>query len=276
MDTGFRTPWTELFRRGEADRDVRLMAARGELAPRPAEQLALLVLLVDDADAAVATAARATLDALPGPGLRALLARPDVPAEIRTFFEARGVQGEGSAAEPSAPLIDLSGSPESGAAGAGTTDADAAAAGDQGDDANDDQPRPGALQRIAAMTVPQRMAAAMKGTREERSILIRDSNKLVSLAVLSSPKITEMEIESIARMTNVTEEVPRTIAASRGWVKNYTICAALVKNPKTPLGISMNLLPRLNDRDMKALSTDRNVPEVLRATARKKVVQNRG
>ena len=58
-------------------------------------------------------------------------------------------------------------------------------------------------------------------------------------------------------MTNVTEEVPRTIAASRGWVKHYTICAALVKNPKTPLGISMNLLPRLNDRDMKAISTDR-------------------
>ena len=119
------------------------------------------------------------------------------------------------------------------------------------------------------------MVLAMKGTREERSILIRDPNKLVSTAVLSSPKINESEVESIAKMANVSEEILRLVAMSRAWTKSYSIVHALARNPKTPVAISMNLLSRLVDKDLRMLSTNRNVPEILRVTARKKIVVQR-
>src|SRR4051794_3565411 len=90
MDPGIRSPLIDLFRRGEAARDVRLLAAQGALAPRELDQVALLVLLSDDADAEIASTANRTLDMLPGEPLRAFLARADVPAEMRDFFAARG------------------------------------------------------------------------------------------------------------------------------------------------------------------------------------------
>lgn len=129
-----------------------------------------------------------------------------------------------------------------------------------------------ALQKIAAMTPGQRLALAMKGTREERAILVRDPNRIVAVAVLSSPKITQAEVESIAKMANVSEDILRIIGNSRAWLKNYAIVAALTKNSKTPVGVSLNLLNRLLEKDVKALSTDRNVPEPLRIAARKKLV----
>jgi hypothetical protein len=122
------------------------------------------------------------------------------------------------------------------------------------------------------MTVPQKMSRAMKGTREERAILVRDPNKLISVAVLSSPKLTDSEVEAIAKMSSVSEEILRIISHNRKWVKNYVVVSALARNPKTPLPISMNLLSRLNEKDLKILSTNRNIPEVLRTTARKKIV----
>jgi len=94
----------------------------------------------------------------------------------------------------------------------------------------------------------------------------------VAMSVLSSPRITEIEIESIARMANVSDEILRVIASTRAWVKNYRVALALARNPKTPVALSMNLLPRLSERDLKLISTDRNVPDVIRLTARKKVV----
>jgi hypothetical protein len=94
------------------------------------------------------------------------------------------------------------------------------------------------------------------------------------VGVLSSPKLSEPEIESIARMTNVSDEVLRVIGGNRAWTKNYGILLALVKNPKTPVAMSLNMMNRLNDRDLNQLSVDRNVPEPLRVAARKKVVSN--
>jgi hypothetical protein len=122
------------------------------------------------------------------------------------------------------------------------------------------------------MSVAQRVQLAMKGSREERAILVRDNNRLVAVAVLSSPKMTETEIESIAKMASISDELLRIIANTRAWVKNYQVVVALTKNPKTPVAVSMNLLQRLNDRDMRMLSIDRNIPELLRLTARKKLV----
>jgi hypothetical protein len=251
MDPGVRSPLVDFFRRGEVARDVRLVAARGAFAPRALEQLAMLLILIDDADSEVMAAARATVDALPREPLAAFLGRSDVPAEMRDWFAARGIDAVPGAQAPDTPLVD---------------------AGEEIAEAEDD--RTTFLQRLVTMTVMEKVKVAMRGTREERSVLIRDSNRLVAAAVLSSPKLTESEVEGIARMPNVSEEVLRIIGANRGWVKSYTIAAGLARNPKTPVALSLHLLPRLSDRDVKMLSTDRNVPEPVRIAARRRVVES--
>ena len=93
-----------------------------------------------------------------------------------------------------------------------------------------------------------------------------------AVAVLSSPKITEQEVEAIAKNASLSDEILRIIANTRAWIKSYAITLALTKNPKTPLALSMNFLSRLTDRDLRMLSSDRNIPDVLRITARKKIV----
>jgi hypothetical protein len=105
-------------------------------------------------------------------------------------------------------------------------------------------------------------------------VLVRDPNKMIAAAVLSSPKLTTQEIESFARMANVTEDVLRIIGGNRAWMKNYGVLAGLARNPKTPIALSMNLLNRLNDRDLQMMAMDRNVPGALRVAARKKVVES--
>ena len=107
------------------------------------------------------------------------------------------------------------------------------------------------------------------------TILVRDPNRVVAVAVLSSPKITETEIESIAKMANVSDEILRIIGNTRTWTKSYSVVTALVRNAKTPVGVSMTLLHRLMERDVKALSVDRNIPEVLRVAARKKITDSK-
>jgi hypothetical protein len=144
-----------------------------------------------------------------------------------------------------------------------------ATAGDSPAEIAADPERRGAAQRLAMLPVAERVKVAMQGTREERSILVRDPNRLVSSAVLNSPKLTESEVEVIARMTNVSDEVLRIVGTNRAWTKNYPVIAALTRNPKTPVGVVLALLPRLVERELKMLSTDRNIPEPVRLSARK-------
>jgi hypothetical protein len=130
----------------------------------------------------------------------------------------------------------------------------------------------GAAQRLALLTVSERIKVAMQGNREERGILVRDPNRLVSTAVLNSPKLTDAEVEAFARMTNVSDEVLRTIGTNRAWTKDYNVIAALVRNAKTPIAISLGLLKRLTERDIKLLAADRNIPEAVRIAARRMYV----
>ena len=145
----------------------------------------------------------------------------------------------------------------------------------EADEADGKDDRIPSVLKIASMTVSQKVMLAMKGSREERAILVRDTSRVVAMSVLSSPQVSDSEAESFARMANVSEDVLRAIANTRAWMKNYAVCLALTRNAKTPVAISMNLMARLTDKDLKALSTDRNVPEVLRVTARKKVAFGR-
>jgi hypothetical protein len=125
------------------------------------------------------------------------------------------------------------------------------------------------VQKIYRMDAKDKLITALKGTREERAILIRDPNRLVSTAVLGSPKLSDAEIESFSAMKNVSDQVLRAIGNNREWTKRYAIVNNLVHNPRTPVGIALTLVPRLNPRDVKGLATDRNVPEAVRKQAQK-------
>jgi len=258
MDSEFSSPLIDLFRRGEAPRDAALLAAKGLLAKRAHEQIVLLVLLADSPDAEIAGQADATLGRLPAAALTEFLARPDVPAEIRDFFAKRGA---------------TAGSPPEPAAATAATDA---AAGDDNDLPQVPEGTEEEVSRVLAnLPVKDRMKLAMKGTREQRAQLIRDSNRMVATAVLTSPKLTEAEIEQFCKMGNVSEDVLRIIATNRAWVKNYGVVLGLVRNAKTPPALSMQMLNRLTEKDVKMLSVDRNVPEALRLMARRAMVKSK-
>jgi len=126
------------------------------------------------------------------------------------------------------------------------------------------------LQKIAKLTVGQRVQLAMKGTKEERSILIRDGSKLVSSAVLVSPKVTDAEIETFAGLKNVQEQVLRDIARAPKFKKNYLIIKALANNPRTPIDISLPIMGNLMVNDLKTLSMNKNVPDMIRKLAMKR------
>ena len=125
------------------------------------------------------------------------------------------------------------------------------------------------VQKIYTMNTAEKLITALKGSREERAILIRDPNRLVSSAVLGSPRITEAEIEAISGMKNVSDEILRKIGTDREYVKRYAVVSNLVRNPRCPIGIALTLVPRLNPRDLKGVSVDRNVPEAVRKHATK-------
>lgn len=123
------------------------------------------------------------------------------------------------------------------------------------------------IQRIGRMRVGERIKLALLGTREERMILIRDRSKLVSLAVLASPKVSDLEMEGFASMKNIQEMVLRAIAASRKNMKNYGVIRALASNPKAPLDVSLPLISHLLLKDLRALGISKNVNETLRKRA---------
>jgi hypothetical protein len=254
-DVGLQTPMLDFFRRGEVARDVKLLAAQGAIAPRPMEQLGILMVLTGDGEDEIRHTAEQTLLALPADLIAGYIARADAPTEIREFFIKRGIQ---PAAVPAPDVED---------ALIDTSDLEKELAG-----ATAEETTLTFQQRLSTMTVPDKVKCATKGTREMRAVLIRDPNRMVASAVLSCPKVNDAEVESFAKMGNVSEEILRTIARSRAWTKNYSVILALVKNSKTPVAVTLNLMQRLTDGDVKKLSTDRNVPEPLRLAARKRVV----
>lgn len=123
------------------------------------------------------------------------------------------------------------------------------------------------IRRIMFMTVKDRVKLALKGDREARGILIRDSNKVVATGVIHNPRITDQEIESVAAMRTVSDEVLRLIGLNRAWARSYPIIHNLARNPRTPLATAMQVLPRIRSKDLKSLSQNRNVSEAVRRQA---------
>jgi hypothetical protein len=124
-----------------------------------------------------------------------------------------------------------------------------------------------AVQKIYRLNTAEKVITALKGSREERAVLIRDNNRLVSTAVLGSPRISEPEIEAFAAMKSLSDEILRQIGTNREWTRRYGVIVNLVKNPRTPVAVSIGMVARLTPRDIKAVSMDRNVPEVIRKQA---------
>jgi hypothetical protein len=127
-----------------------------------------------------------------------------------------------------------------------------------------DDRRDSALQKIAKLGIQGRITLAMRGTKEERAILIRDSTKLVAMAVLDSPKISDAEVEKFALQKNVLEAVLRGIPMRRKFAKNYSIMRNLVFNPRTPLDLSLGLIKNLLVHDLKNLSGNKEVSDTVR------------
>jgi hypothetical protein len=134
---------------------------------------------------------------------------------------------------------------------------------------SDDPEIRGAYKKILSLNTAQKAILAMKGGREERLILVRDSNRTVALAVLKNGRITDTEVESIAKMRNINNEVLRQIGGAREWTKNYTVVTSLIHNPRTPQGVSTNFVNRLSNHDLKNVASNRDVPELIRRMAKR-------
>jgi len=126
-----------------------------------------------------------------------------------------------------------------------------------------------ALQKIAKLDIKGRIQLAMKGSKEERSLLIRDGTKIVALAVLESPKVSDGEVERFASQKNVLEAVLRGIPMKRRFAKNYLIIRNLVFNPRTPLDLSLGLMKNMLVSDLRNLSNNKEVSDTVRKLATK-------
>jgi len=138
----------------------------------------------------------------------------------------------------------------------------------------EDQKKLSLMAQIQRLDVGAKSKLARMGDKDVRSILIRESNKQISTAVIENPRMTVQEIETISASRNVSEDILRMISANKDWTKSYAVVLNLVNNPKTPVGISLTFLPRLLTRDVRTLAKSKGVPEVLKITA-KKLAQKR-
>jgi hypothetical protein len=138
-----------------------------------------------------------------------------------------------------------------------------------------DEARGSALQKISRLDVKGRIQLAMKGSKEERTILVRDGTKVVALAVLESPKVTDGEVEMFASQKNVLETLLRGISMKRRFMKRYTIVRNLVANPRTPLDVSLTLIKNLQANDLKNLAANKDVSDTVRKLAEKMFKQKK-
>jgi hypothetical protein len=264
-----------MLREGNVPAVIRLKGAEGRLPVSLAEKIEILAILSQDADEATRNKASSTLSAWNTSELQQVFLDPETPLFLLDFA-AHHLVAERKELAPAlfsnsslpddlrALIQNITGCAETQQVLEGEPSADQQQAVAQ---------RETLLQKITRMSVAERINAALMGGQEERSLLIRDTNKIVSRSVLQSPKLTDQEIESIAMMKSVSEEVLRLVAANRKFIRNYAVVHNLVNNPRVPIDVTLPFVNRLNDRDLKELSRNRNVAEVLRTVASKLVKQ---
>ncbi len=134
---------------------------------------------------------------------------------------------------------------------------------------NDDKKKESIYAKIARMNVSQRVQLALKGNKDDRALLVRDGSKVVSRAVLGSPKLTDSEVETFAALKSVSDEVLRMISMNRKFMKTYSVIRNLINNPRTPIDVGLPLLNRLMPQDVRNLATNKGVPDIVRKMAEK-------
>lgn len=232
------------------------------------EKIELLVILCHDPDEPTRTTALKTLNHWDPAELKQIFRNPETPSAVLEYATHRLAPERQELAEA------LAGNPaleetlrmvlQGGEAEAATGEQIAADVAPE---------RETLVQKIGRMTVAEKINAALMGNQEERTLLVRDSNKIVARAVLQSPKLTDQEVENIATMKNVSEEVLRLLAMNRKFIRGYSVVRNLINNPRTPIDTGLPLIHRLNDRDLKELSRNKNIAEVVRSMAEKLVRQ---
>ncbi len=125
---------------------------------------------------------------------------------------------------------------------------------------------------IQLMGISEKIKMALTGDKEWRSILIKDSNKLVSSGVIKNPRITDGEILTIIKVGAQNDEIIRLICANKEWTKNYNIRKALIENPKTPLNNSLRYLSTLNEKDISGYAKSKNISSVIATQAKRLIL----
>ena len=147
--------------------------------------------------------------------------------------------------------------------------------GDEGEGAEGKKKKLNVQQIILRMSPAQKIKLALTGAKDARGLLIRESSKIIALSVLANPRITNGEVEFFAKSQNLSEDVIRKIGGNAEWTRQNNVVSALVFNPKTPVGISLPFVIRLNDRDLGILEKSRNVPEAVRTAARNRIIKKK-
>jgi hypothetical protein len=132
------------------------------------------------------------------------------------------------------------------------------------------------LQRLQEMPVSEKIKLALRGNRETRGLLLRDSNRMIRRFVLQNPRLADDEIIAISKNRSADEELLRLIAENRDWTKNYQVKLSLTTNPKTPLVLALRFVSGLNDRDIRALAKSKNVSATVAAQAKRLVLNKPG
>jgi hypothetical protein len=215
--------------------------------------------------------------------LDALLANPNLTADVRRrvmetreeFFDkkARAAAAEPLEADEDAPMLSLSEEPIADLLEKAAVDETDAPPPALMESEKTDEKKLSIFSQILVMSVSDKVKLAFKGGKTERVILVRDHNKLVCSAVMRNPRMSELEVEGIATMRNVEEEVLRIISMKREWSSKYTIALSLARNPKCPVGVVLSLINRLTLRDLKGLKDDKGVSDTVRSLARKMYLQ---
>jgi hypothetical protein len=215
--------------------------------------------------------------------LDALLSNPMVTADVRRrvmetreeFFDkkARTAAAEPAEVDEDAPMLTLSEEPIADLLEKAEVDQSDAPPPALMESEKTDEKKLSIFAQILLMNVSDKVKLAFKGGKTERMILVRDHNKLVCSAVMRNPRMSALEVEGIATMRNVEEEVLRIISMKREWSSKYNVALSLARNPKCPVGVVLPLINRLTLRDLKGLKDDKGVSETVRSLARKMYLQ---
>lgn len=269
--------------KGDIAKAEKMKAARGEVEFSPTDLAVLLVLLSRDGDPDVRSAAVTTLRNLSDDLLKMVVSRPEMHPKVldllaRIHYSRKEIAAliaahphveqqtceflEGKRVPSISPAAEAASNAEPADAFAGEDDVG------ETEIEEEDEFR-SKYQLAQVIGISEKIKFALTGDKEWRSIMIKDSNKLVSAAVLKNPRITDQEILSIAKSNMINEETVRTICNNKDWIKNYQIRKSLVENNKTPLPFALRFLSTLSERDLSMISKSKNVSTVIATQARK-------